>query len=86
MHRRSQYRVGLRARLRGAWDILSGAEDYYGAHWGDPEKISPLKWVRDQYILSYARSGSVIVEIGPGGEALDPLHAGCGKDIRGCPV
>ncbi len=43
------------------------AKFIYGLHWGDPENVSPLMYVRHQYVLPYVNSNDTAVEIGPGG-------------------
>ncbi len=42
-------------------------EFIYALHWGDPENVSPLIYVRQKYIFPYVNSDDDAVEIGPGG-------------------
>jgi len=46
---------------------LLGKEDFYGLEWGDPNKIDPLRYIKDHFLLPYFDSSSKIIEIGPGG-------------------
>jgi ubiquinone/menaquinone biosynthesis C-methylase UbiE len=39
----------------------------YGLEWGDPEVASPLRFIRDRFVLPYVSSEQTAVEIGPGG-------------------
>ena len=41
--------------------------DLYGLHWGDPESVEPLRFVKNQYVLPLIRPEFTAVEIGPGG-------------------
>jgi cyclopropane fatty-acyl-phospholipid synthase-like methyltransferase len=41
--------------------------DFFGLHWGDPQKMEPLRHVRDHFLLPYVNPDHVAVEIGPGG-------------------
>ena len=57
----------LPRRLRRAvWREFT-APDIYGFEWGDPDKVDPLKHVRDRWVLPYVQPTHVCVEIGPGG-------------------
>ena len=64
---RARKRLALKARIRKAIKILIGKEDFYGLEWGDPEKIDPLRYVKDHFLLPYLNSSTRIIEIGPGG-------------------
>jgi hypothetical protein len=39
----------------------------YGLHWGDPETVPPLQFIKQRYVLPYVNSAHMAVEIGPGG-------------------
>jgi SAM-dependent methyltransferase len=39
----------------------------YGMHWGDPEAVQPLAFVKKTYMMPYIRPESTGLEIGPGG-------------------
>jgi ubiquinone/menaquinone biosynthesis C-methylase UbiE len=39
----------------------------YGLHWGDPDYVPPLRFVKNRYVLPYGKPDDVAVEIGPGG-------------------
>jgi len=39
----------------------------YGLEWGDPEVVSPLKFIKQRYVLPYVNAQHKAVEIGPGG-------------------
>lgn len=39
----------------------------YGLHWGDPDTVPPLQFVRDHYLLPFVHPRQKAVEIGPGG-------------------
>jgi SAM-dependent methyltransferase len=41
--------------------------DIYGMHWGDPEVVEPLKFVRTHYLQPLLNPDFVAIEIGPGG-------------------
>ena len=41
--------------------------DIYGMHWGDPETVQPLSFIKKSYVLPHAKPESVGLEIGPGG-------------------
>ncbi|MGE0918654.1 methyltransferase domain-containing protein [Trichlorobacter lovleyi] len=41
--------------------------EVYGLHWGDPETVPPLKYVRDSFLLPYITTSSTVLEIGVGG-------------------
>jgi hypothetical protein len=43
------------------------SRDLYGLHWGDPDTLEPLKFIRDRYVLPYVKPGQCALEIGPGG-------------------
>lgn len=43
------------------------AKPMYGLEWGDPDKITPLTFVRDRYVLPYVHPELTALEIGPGG-------------------
>jgi SAM-dependent methyltransferase len=53
-------------RLKNAARVLLKS-DIYGLEWGDPDKVPPLRYVRDHYLAPYATPDSTVVEIGPGG-------------------
>jgi SAM-dependent methyltransferase len=39
----------------------------YGLHWGDPQQLPWLRFVRDEFLLPFVHPDRVGVEIGPGG-------------------
>jgi hypothetical protein len=39
----------------------------YGLHWGDPQRLDWLRFVRDEFVLPFVHPDRVGVEIGPGG-------------------
>jgi SAM-dependent methyltransferase len=41
--------------------------EIYGMHWGDPEAVQPLAFVKKTYMTPYIRPESTGLEIGPGG-------------------
>jgi SAM-dependent methyltransferase len=41
--------------------------DIYGSHWGDPETLEPLRFIRKRYLEPLLSPELVGVEIGPGG-------------------
>jgi cyclopropane fatty-acyl-phospholipid synthase-like methyltransferase len=41
--------------------------DYFGLHWGDPQKLERLRSVRDRFVIPYVNADHAAVEIGPGG-------------------
>lgn len=40
-------------------------------------------YVRDHYLVPYIDPSKTVLEIGPGGGALDPVHDECWNGIRG---
>ena len=53
--------------LRGVKDAFLARAPLYGLDWGDPDVVEPLRFIRDRYVLPYARTAQAAVEIGPGG-------------------
>lgn len=43
------------------------SKNIYGLEWGNPDKVEPLKFIRDRYVFPYVNSKHNAVEIGPGG-------------------
>jgi hypothetical protein len=41
--------------------------DIYGMHWGDPEYVEPLAFIKRRYLLPLLKQEHVVLEIGPGG-------------------
>ena len=41
--------------------------DVYGMHWGDPEFIQPLAFIKKHYVMPYVSAEKTGLEIGPGG-------------------
>lgn len=39
----------------------------YGMEWGDPERVPPLRFVKDRWVLPYVAADKTGLEIGPGG-------------------
>ena len=39
----------------------------YGMHWGDPETVAPLRFIKNHYVTPLIKTDAVGVEIGPGG-------------------
>jgi SAM-dependent methyltransferase len=39
----------------------------YGMHWGDPEIVKPLRFVKGHYLKPLLQPGITVTEIGPGG-------------------
>jgi len=64
-----RYKVGQSLPLRVIAAIRRElhSKDMYGLHWGDPDTLEPLKFIRDRYLLPYVRSDHHVIEIGPGG-------------------
>ena len=64
-----RYKVGQSLPLRVIAAIRRElhSKDMYGLHWGDPDTLEPLKFIRDRYVLPYVRSNQCAREIGPGG-------------------
>ena len=63
--KRGRYPLPIRIVNAIKNEILSN--DVYGLHWGDPDVVAPLKFVRDRYVLPYVTPEHTAVEIGPGG-------------------
>jgi hypothetical protein len=42
-------------------------EGLYGLHWGDPQKVGWLRFVRDEFVLPFVHPDRQGIEIGPGG-------------------
>jgi hypothetical protein len=64
-----RYRLGqsLPLRVLAAIRRELRSRDLYGLHWGDPDTLEPLKFIRDRYVLPYVRPDRRALEIGPGG-------------------
>jgi ubiquinone/menaquinone biosynthesis C-methylase UbiE len=45
----------------------AGRHGIYGLNWGDPQTMSPLKRIRDHFLLPYVNPDHNAIEIGPGG-------------------
>jgi len=67
MWRQYKERNSFFGRLRRAARELFSAPPLYGMEWGDPETVSPLAFIRDQYVLRYVNPEQAALEIGPGG-------------------
>jgi predicted O-methyltransferase YrrM len=67
LHRFKRRKKNLLLRILAAIrrELLSGG--IYGLDWGDPEVVSPLRFIRDRYLLPYVSGERNAVEIGPGG-------------------
>jgi enamine deaminase RidA (YjgF/YER057c/UK114 family) len=63
MLRASQIQNSLPVRLLRAF----AKRDVYGLEWGDPERVEPLKFIRERYLTPYLNPEHTAVEIGPGG-------------------
>ena len=57
----------LANRIKKAISILTSKNDLYGLEWGDPDSVSPLRYVRNNFLTPYITPDSTVVEIGPGG-------------------
>lgn len=57
----------LPARIGNALRLLVAKQPIYGMEWGDPDKQSSLRFVRDHFLLPYLTPQTVAVEIGVGG-------------------
>jgi len=64
--RHNTWPARLGRAIQGAWRELV-APPVYGMAWGDPEKVPPLRFIRDRYLLPYVNPAHTAVEIGPGG-------------------
>jgi enamine deaminase RidA (YjgF/YER057c/UK114 family) len=63
MLRASQIQNSLPVRLLRAF----AKRDVYGLEWGDPDRVEPLKFIRERYLTPYVNPEHTAVEIGPGG-------------------
>lgn len=61
MLRIARKRPTLTVRVKRAIKVLLGKEDFYGLEWGDPDKIAPLRHVKDHFLLPYFDRGSNII-------------------------
>jgi phospholipid N-methyltransferase len=41
--------------------------EIYGMHWGDPETVQPLNFIKNSYVMPHVKPEGVGLEIGPGG-------------------
>jgi ubiquinone/menaquinone biosynthesis C-methylase UbiE len=57
---------GFPKRLLRAFRQL-WSPDLYGLQWGDPDVVTPLKFIKERYLLPYVSPDQAAVEIGPGG-------------------
>jgi ubiquinone/menaquinone biosynthesis C-methylase UbiE len=57
----------LPARLYHAIKRELFSKEIYGMKWGDPDKVAPLKFIKDRYVLPYIDPTHNAIEIGPGG-------------------
>jgi len=64
--RRWRHKNALGERLSRALRLIF-RKQLYGLEWGDPDVVSPLQFIRDEYVLPFVNSAQVAVEIGPGG-------------------
>ncbi len=55
------------------------SKDLYGLEWGDPDRLEPLQFIRDRYVLPYVNSKHHALEIGPGGGRWTRYLLGFGK-------
>jgi len=64
-----KYKLGqsLPLRVLAAIRRELRSRDLYGLHWGDPDTLEPLKFIRDRYVLPYLKPDQNALEIGPGG-------------------
>jgi len=60
-------RHSLPGRLWQAVKRAVTEKELYGLAWGDPQRVEPLGFIRDRYVLPYVHTGQDAVEIGPGG-------------------
>lgn len=67
MLNRYKKRGNLPLRLLRAIKREISCKDVYGLHWGDPDFVEPLRFIRDRYLLPYVDAGQTALEIGPGG-------------------
>ena len=47
--------------------LHSDSDEIYGLEWGDPERVPPLSFIKQRFLLPYVNPEHVAVEIGPGG-------------------
>ena len=59
-------RRSLMSRISDAVMALR-SPDLYGLQWGDPDRVEPLRFIRDQYVTPYVNPRHSALEIGPGG-------------------
>jgi SAM-dependent methyltransferase len=65
---RSRYSRWLLVRIAKAiYKEVTRGPGAYGTEWGDPEVWTPLRFVRDRYVLPFVNPKGVAVEIGCGG-------------------
>jgi len=67
MLKKARKRLSLSSRIKYAVKIILGKEDMYGLEWGDPEKVDPLRYIKNHFLIPYINNNSTIIEIGPGG-------------------
>jgi len=67
MLRKHKLARSLPVRLVAAVRRELRAREIYGLHWGDPDSLEPLKFIRDRYVLPYVHPDRCALEIGPGG-------------------
>jgi phospholipid N-methyltransferase len=60
-------RRSLLSRVFEAVRTSARTPDLYGLHWGDPDYVEPLRFIRDRYVLPYVNPKQTALEIGPGG-------------------
>lgn len=76
---RRDVKSSLPVRLLRAVIREASSRDIYGKQWGDVETVSPLTYVRDQYVLPYVKDTHTAVEIGPGGGRWTKYLCGFGR-------
>ena len=55
-------------RRVGPGDVTGAAEgELYGLHWGDPDNLPPLMFIKNEYVLPHVGPDVDALEIGPGG-------------------
>jgi SAM-dependent methyltransferase len=67
MHRTLTGKRKFSKRLAAAIKMVAGSGYVYGMEWGDPDGNPPLVYIRDQFVIPYAKPDSVGLEIGAGG-------------------
>ncbi len=79
MFRKWKERKRLLPRILGAIRREIQSKDVYGLQWGNPDVATPLKFIRDRYVLPYVNCEHCAIEIGPGGGRWTRYLLGFGK-------